>query len=153
MPARALSVARYFLRLAEQEEEPAPLTALHIQKLLYYAQGWSLAIRDTPMFVERIEAWAYGPVVPEVYTKFRSYSRDRISPTESSDEGLTKEQRQFLKCIWQAYKSYSALKLSDMTHEEAPWKITRKGLSREARCERPISHKAMREYFSSLVID
>jgi len=102
------------------------------------------------MFPDRIEAWAYGPVVPEVYTAFRRYSGGPIDASEGSEEGLTSGQKKFIGQVWQAYKGYSALSLSDMTHKEDPWKIARGNLSREARCDRPISHQSMRQYFSAL---
>ena len=40
---------------------------LKLQKLLYLAQGISLAVRDEPLFSDKIEAWRYGPVVRAVY--------------------------------------------------------------------------------------
>lgn len=52
----AEAVARHFIFLAAQMEEPTPLTHMQVQKLVYYAQGWSLAIDGRPMFPSVIEA-------------------------------------------------------------------------------------------------
>ena len=66
----ALDAARYLVRLGFTPDEPEDsdfLCPLRVQKLLYYVQGWSLGINDVPMFSERIEAWAHGPVVRDLY--------------------------------------------------------------------------------------
>ena len=65
--SKALSVAKFLLELAEREDEPDRLSHLRLQKLLYYTQGWSLALRDKALFKDRIEAWAHGPVVKKLY--------------------------------------------------------------------------------------
>src|SRR5689334_12279943 len=65
--ASAMDVAKFLIYLSACEDEPDYVSHLRLQKLLYYVQGWSLALRGKPMFVERIEAWAHGPVVKNVY--------------------------------------------------------------------------------------
>src|SRR5882762_6202388 len=79
-PASALDVAKYLILLARSEEEPEFLSPMQLQKLLYYTQGWSLALLKEPMFDERIEAWAYGPVVKEVFQAFRNFGDGPIDP-------------------------------------------------------------------------
>ena len=76
--ARAEHVARYFLWLSV-ESEPTPLTQLHLHKLLYYAQGWSLAAWGERLFDEAIQAWRHGPVVPSVYPSFADYGSSAIA--------------------------------------------------------------------------
>lgn len=39
-----------------------PMDAWKLQKLTYYAQAWSLAWDGRPLFADRVEAWANGPV-------------------------------------------------------------------------------------------
>jgi hypothetical protein len=46
-------------------------TAWKLQKLVYYSQVWSLVWNERPLFNERIEAWANGPVVPDLYQLHR----------------------------------------------------------------------------------
>src|ERR1044071_4359251 len=73
MPAiSALRAARYILRRMHDSGEP--ISNLKLQKLLYYAQGWHLALRNEPLFHERIEAWVHGPAVPPVYGHFKKWS-------------------------------------------------------------------------------
>ena len=60
-------VAQYFL--AKSDEDAGDLMSnLKLQKLVYYAQGFALALFDKPLFSERIEAWIHGPVYPAVCT-------------------------------------------------------------------------------------
>ena len=59
MRSRTLScydVAQYFL--AQMDEDAGDLISnLKLQKLVYYAQGFALALYGRPLFPERIEAW------------------------------------------------------------------------------------------------
>jgi uncharacterized phage-associated protein len=144
----AVEVAKYFLQLAASEDEPEYLTHMRLQKLLYYAQGWSLAMRDRPMFPERIEAWAHGPVVKKVYPMFASFG-DAPIPFDKvgAPEKLTREDKEFIASVWEAYKVYSATSLRNMTHNEAPWKDARNGCAPADRCSNEITHDAMKRFF------
>jgi hypothetical protein len=62
MPS-ALSIAKEFARLADADG--VVLCPEKLQCLLYYAQGWSLAVRDSQLFPEAIEAWPDPRTPPE----------------------------------------------------------------------------------------
>lgn len=147
--ADILAVAAYFVRLAEnEEEEPDYLTHMRLQKLMYYAQAWSLAMRRRPLFDGRIEAWAHGPVVRDLYSCLAKYGRQPIPPdalSESND--LTEEQRRFVASVWEAYKGFTAFSLRSMTHNEAPWINARGGASPTESCDSEITHEAMLAFF------
>jgi uncharacterized phage-associated protein len=145
----AESVARFLLLLASTEEEPEPMTPLRLQKLLYYAEGWSLTERNRSLFDERIEAWMHGPVVREVWEVFKG--SQPINPNEGSDDGLSDEEKNFVRGVWEAYKEHSGLSLREMTHSESPWLNARKGLKDNTGSNREITRRAIREYFSTLV--
>ncbi|WP_208932366.1 Panacea domain-containing protein [[Haemophilus] ducreyi] len=66
----------YFLSQCNSEENGDLISNLKIQKLVYYAQGFSLAINNKPLFSEKIQAWTHGPVTPELYNKM--CIRDRV---------------------------------------------------------------------------
>ena len=72
----ALTVAKYFIDRANKEKKP--ITNKKLQKLLYYAQVWSLVLNKEKLFSERIEAWVHGPAIPIVYKKFRSFEFNPI---------------------------------------------------------------------------
>lgn len=151
--AKSLDVARNLIHLAAAEEEPENLTHMRLQKLLYYVQGWSLALRGKPMFNGRIEAWAHGPVVRELYSHFTQYGENPIQVNEIPDsEELDTDEVEFIQSVWESYKPYSASSLRAMTHKEPPWVDARGSCAPADRCDTEITHDAMRRYFSSQAI-
>ncbi len=69
-----VGVARYILReRGRRGQTPSgrTLSTVKLQKLVYYSQAWHLVWEDRPLFPERIEAWANGPVVPDLYREHR----------------------------------------------------------------------------------
>lgn len=150
--AKAIDVAKYFLHLAQHEDEPDLLSHLRLQKLLYYAQGWSLALRKKSLFKSKIEAWAHGPVVPTVYPFFADYKASLIPGGKFglNQDSLTDDERELIQSVWNAYKQYSAIKLREMTHAEPPWKEAHSGCEPGEKCQTEISIEAMKKYFSRL---
>jgi uncharacterized phage-associated protein len=143
-----IEVARYLIHLAAAEEEPEFLTHLRLQKLLYYVQGWSLAVRGQPFFAGSLEAWTHGPVERSVYRAFADYESQPIHPGGVPEaEGLRAEERDFLVSVWEKYKSYSAVKLRQMTHAESPWCDARNGLDPFDEGSVEITEEALARYF------
>ena len=56
-----------------------------MQKILYFAQGIHLAEFGSPLFTNKIYAWEYGPVIKEVYHKFKSLATT-ISQTKAKSK-------------------------------------------------------------------
>ncbi len=120
---RALSVAKELVRLSLTGDEKDPLTNLRLQKLLYYAQAWSLVLRESELFPEEIQAWRWGPVVPAVYNNLPDgQGANQLPPAMFVDApDLPPEDAELVRSVWEAYNQYSALQLSRMTHKETPW--------------------------------
>ena len=98
------------------------ISHLKLQKLLYYCQGFYLAIYDKPLFPERIEHWAHGPVVPDVYHKYSHHGDSAIPmPDDLVTSEFTKEHKDIMADVYKYYGQYSAWALRDMTHKEPPW--------------------------------
>ena len=99
------------------------ITPLKLQMLLYYIQGLSLHIYGKPAFENKIIAWNYGPVVEEVYKKYNG-KNPIVTPKQ------TKKISKGLECIIDIvindYGKYSANSLINLTHDETPWKETKK---------------------------
>lgn len=137
-------VAKYVL------EQRGPMSAMKLQKLAYYSQAWHLVWDDEPLFNERIEAWANGPVSPMLYNHHRgkfSVSADDIG----GDSGkLTNTQTDTIASVLKFYGDNSAQWLSDLTHIESPWKDAREGFPPGVRSNREITKAAMAEYYGSL---
>jgi len=141
--ASAKDVARFFLTLSEPDEGDF-ISNLKLQKLCYYAQGFSLALRGKPLFPDQLFAWDHGPVVPELYRAYKEHGGNAIPVPEDFDlKRLKKDERALLADVWNAYGQFSAWKLRNMTHEEPPWVNTPRG--------EVITRKALREYFTTLV--
>ena len=146
----ALTVAKHIL--ARMEERSQPVNNLKLQKLLYYTQAWYLGFYGVPLFHERIQAWAKGPVVPVVFQRYKHYGYMNIrnSPTDAI-EPLPPEVSEHLNDVLDAYAHYSGSDLSTMTHVEDPWTEARKGLEDAAASNRVISNDTMKRYYSNRV--
>ncbi|XEG74007.1 DUF4065 domain-containing protein [Pseudomonas sp. abacavir_1] len=140
-------VAEYFLLL---EGEGGEISNLKLQKLVYYAQGFSLALLGEPLFDEPVEAWMHGPVVPELYRRFSGFGANPIPPANDFDPTvLSRDQRRLIEEVFDVYGQYSAWKLRQLTHEEDPWRdnYVEGVLSRE------IPKDEMERYFSENLVN
>jgi uncharacterized phage-associated protein len=146
----ASDIAQYYLSLAADESEPELMTNLRIQKLLYYAQGFSLAFRNRQLFAEVIQAWRLGPVVPEVYQEFAHLKDGPITPAEMRAHRLSDEDQEFISSVWQEYRKHSAIALARMTHNEPPWREARRGLPDDASSSRPMTDESLKRYFDAM---
>ncbi|HIR58426.1 MAG TPA: DUF4065 domain-containing protein [Candidatus Onthousia excrementipullorum] len=102
---------------------PEYITNLKLQKLLYYVQAISLQVFEKLAFKEKIMAWSYGPVVNEVYQKYKENHSNEIKidgKVKKISSGLEK----VINEVIDSYGSMEANKLIDFTHEEEPWKNT-----------------------------
>lgn len=140
-----LDVAAYILL------KSGPMTAMKLQKLVYYAQAWSLVWDDKPLFSERVEAWANGPVVRKLYDAHRGrYRVSRIGGGFSRKLNL--EQRDTVDAVLAYYGDKSSQWLSDLSHMEQPWRETRARhrLAADERGNAVIRYADMAEYYASL---
>jgi uncharacterized phage-associated protein len=140
----ALDVAAYIL--ARRGEMPA----IKLQKLVYYSQAWSLVWDDAPLFDDRIEAWANGPVIPTLYAAHRGTYM--VRQIEGGDPArLTSAQRETIDVVIDFYGDKSSQWLSNLTHMETPWQSARSGLAPNERGNEEITLESMAEYYSSLM--
>ena len=126
-----------------------PMTTMKLQKLVYYCQAWSLVWDEEPLFPEKIEAWANGPVVPELFLLHKGQFKVRSIPA-GKPEKLNKKQRETVLAVINYYGNKSSQWLSDLTHIEDPWRNARVEISEKRRGNRVISRASMLEYYSSL---
>lgn len=141
-------VADYFLAHCD-EESGDTISNLKVQKLAYYAQGFALVLLERPLFKEKIEAWMHGPVVPELYHRFKDFGNNALPAPENFDYSkFDDEELELLSEVNKVYGQFSAWKLRNMTHEELPWKQTYV----EGMASQEIRHDVMAEFFKSLVV-
>jgi len=124
-------------------------TTIKLQKLVYYCQAWHLVWTEMPLFNERIEAWASGPVVPELFAKHKGEFEVSKIPGGNPD-ALTAREKRTVDAILKFYGDRPAQWLVDLTHLEAPWKDARKGVPPGHRSSNEITPASMAEYYSSL---
>jgi uncharacterized phage-associated protein len=163
MPYTAKQVANEFIELAKQERKQ--LTPMQVQKLVYFAYGWYLAITGERLLNERVQAWQWGPVIPSLYGEFKPYGSGPIlEPSHefffdngklalrvhrlASDEPAKDElARQVIAKVWRIYGKYSASELSSMTHAaNSPWSRYYDASVRGT----DIPDDAIREYFTHI---
>jgi len=141
----ANQVADYILCLSDPDEGDI-ISHLQLQKLIYYAQGFYLAIYDRPLFSENIVAWEHGPVVIEVYHRFKNFGSQALPIPEDIDYSVYNEEESgLLNEVYTVYGQFSAWQLRQMTHDETPWNSTPKN--------HIISHEVMKEYFKTQIVD
>jgi uncharacterized phage-associated protein len=129
MPYAGIQVANELLELDPN------LDHMKLQKLMYYANGWWLALEGQPLIAERPQVWRYGPVFRGLYSTFARFGHSIIggpikaNPFSNAPEKLTapgqeaEKVRNFLQWILQEHGSKTAIALSDETHAPGtPWR-------------------------------
>ena len=72
---RAIELSKYIV--SKCIDDGFPISNLQLQKILYYIQRDFLRI-GKPAFPDAIEAWQFGPVVPNVYYIFCGFGAMKI---------------------------------------------------------------------------
>lgn len=167
MPYSAKAIANYFL--AKAREANRELTPMKLQKLVYFAQGWHLAVRNRPLIDEQVEAWKFGPVVRTLYREFSEFGDrpiDReatrwikgkgipcieVTPSLADRPEDAEFTAKFLDRVWDIYGDYTAIQLSNLTHEPGtPWDATQRKYGGAIPLGTDIPQDEIRSYFRSL---
>lgn len=140
-------VAAYIL------EKVVEVSAMKLQKLVYYSQAWSLVWDELELFPEPIEAWRNGPVVPALYESHKGiFKVNQTVINRGSSDRLLKVNKETVDIVLSFYGDKSAQWLSDLTHVEDPWKNAR--LRAHAGpgepCNEVITAAEMAEYYSGI---
>ena len=145
----SLDVAEFIL------QQKGPVSPLKLQKLVYYAQAWSLALDEEPLFEESIEAWKNGPVVRNLLEHTRN--QDHVTSINSGDPSQIDEELQdTVTAVIIYYGGKSGEILQHLTHHDDPWIDARqkaqasKASSIDEKDKEIISRKKMKDYYSSL---
>lgn len=140
---RAIDVANAILEIAEREK--LSISNPHLQKVLWYAQGFSFAFDEQPIFDDDFEAWKYGPVIPNVYNRLRRWGAMPVRPErEGTLKTFPEKVQELLENTTQVVGRKDPWGLVDKVKGEAPWKNNyRTGESRI------IPKKEIESYFKS----
>jgi uncharacterized phage-associated protein len=120
-----------------------------LQKLVYYSQAWHLVWDEELLFPERIQAWANGPVVFELYDAHRGRFSVSTWPMGNANR-LSPCERESVDAVLQSYGGLTGRKLSYLTHSEDPWRDARGSLPPTARSNAEITPEALVDYYGGL---
>jgi uncharacterized phage-associated protein len=137
-----LLVSKYIINHCNQRD--MPISNLKLQKLLYFVQAEFLVSTGNACFPEEIEAWDFGPVVPEAYHKYKVFGSLNIPAMGHTMEFEIAEQaRRLIDGIVDALAQYPASQLVEITHRQRPWKAVYSPYTRNV-----ISKASIKEFFT-----
>jgi len=140
-------VSGYILQLGKTNDNEGYdlITNLKMQKLVYYCQGFHLAMYDKPLFSAAIEAWEHGPVCPTLYHQLKIHKSNPLPvPEENYAAKFSDDELKLMTEVYGVYGQYSAWRLREITHQERPWK--------ETPLNHVISHEIMKAYFKTQLV-
>lgn len=138
----ARQIANWFVERAKQDGRV--LSIMSLLKLVYIAHGWHLEMRNSPLITNKIEAWKYGPVIPDVYNAFRRQGIDVSQTVSVKNRQMSPADAHLLNEIYRIYGRLPATVLSDMTHEPGgPWEQA----TRQRGWFAPITNDLIRSHY------
>ncbi|MBJ7417938.1 MAG: SocA family protein [Niveispirillum sp.] len=160
MAYSSLAIANEFIRLARSASQD--ITHMQLQKLVYLAHGWNMAINKQPLIEDEFEAWEFGPVIRRLYDALKRWGKHPVGQMirwgddtgfADDDDGVANdvvspEERAVIDKVWKTYGKLQAFQLSALTHEpDTPW---------YAKYQQGRNHKipaqSIREYFVKLAL-
>lgn len=140
-------VAGYILK------KTGSMTTMKLQKLCYYSQAWSLAWDEMPLFDEDFQAWANGPVCPELFNSHRGMflvDDSYCEQIKNSCIDFSDSQKETIDKVLEYYGDKAPQWLSDLTHSEAPWRLARGNTPIGDPCSTIITKESMQAYYGGL---
>ncbi len=123
------------------------ITTLHLQKLVYYCQAWSIVWDGAPLFDEDFKAWVNGPVLASLYRELQGFY---ICPRQidgSHPENLDENQRDTIEQVLSYYGGCPYLELAGMTHQEDPWRQAREGMGEFTPSDKIITKESIASFY------
>lgn len=117
------TVANRFLELAGAHGDA--LTPMQVLKLVYIAHGWMLGLYGRPLISEEVEAWQYGPVIPDLYNAMRRFKSQPVQGAIRNGNGrLDDQEENIIDQVYRIYGQKSGPALSRLTHQAgSPWQL------------------------------
>lgn len=134
---KVLDICRYVINYSNLNLNG--ISNLKLQKILYFIQAQFLIETNKPCFEEKIEAWNFGPVIPEAYLEFERFGASNIplistyleydknnlwnAEIKTFDKNvILNKHRTMINNILDIFSNYSATDLLELTHNQSPWK-------------------------------
>jgi uncharacterized phage-associated protein len=155
----AIDIAQYVINYSIDKGKP--IINLKLQKLLYYIQAAFLVEKNIPCFKEKIINWRHGPVVEEVYDKYKDYVDDMIDDKqygyydlildkekfkfkanfiEFHPDKISDDDKRLINKVVDSFADFNAWELVERTHNENPWKV-------DSNRNEIISNESIKRYF------
>jgi len=137
-------IAEYFI----QKDKNVRSDIMKVLKLVYISHGFNLAIFNTPLIKEKVQAWQYGPVIPELYFRLKTNDLDTISVFYDDVQRLEGDEgtKKLLDAVYTKYGKYDGIQLSNLTHQKkTPWDIT------VSKYESEITEDLIKKHYKTLL--
>lgn len=143
------SVADYLLCFAQEHGDL--VTPLKLQKMVFYADAWYMALNDGESLIDdHFEAWVHGPVARSLYRRFADYKWKPIIEPIECPKDLSANVISHLKEVYSVFGGYSAYELEQMTHSEQPWREARNGIADDEPCEFIINKELTAKFYREM---
>lgn len=128
-----------------------PMSAMKLQKLVFYSQAMAMVWDDVPLFSDDFEAWAKGPVCHNLFNAHKgmfmlndSLFLDRYNP---DIDNISSDHKETIQAVMNSLADLSPFELSEMTHSEAPWLNARGDIPQGAFCDNVIKKEDMLNFY------
>lgn len=123
-----------------------------VQKLCYFAQAWHLALYETPLMECKFEAWAHGPMNPELWKELKDFLLWNIPQDcfSSFAKKIEDEDIEFLEMVWNTYGKYNGFQLESITLTDRAWLKARGYTTDGHMCKNEISERDMKIFYKAL---
>lgn len=144
-------VALYILQLLSQNE--SKVSAMKLQKICFYVQGWYVAKKGHSLFKHDFQAWRYGPVSPTLYKYHTKNATVSLNSTNipGNIQNISGADKKFIEVIVSLYAGFTGLQLSELSHKQDPWINARHGNPENSPSTNEINLESMQEYFSKFL--
>ncbi len=147
MSYKGYIIANTILKIGD--DKGIPMTHLKLQKMLFFMCGFYFATHDDKLIDEDFEVWDYGPVIPDVYHKFKKFKHEYITnlyqDNDNNIEIISRKDEKFYSIVEKYYDKYIVLGEWDMVYKThdigTPWAEAKKNK------ETKIQHEDMRKTF------
>lgn len=132
-------------------------TLIALQNLLYYVQGFHYVFTQKFIFEEDCEACINGPAFNSVFKRYEKYGYDEVNKWILANRNLELEDVEIsiVESVIKFYGCYSGKILKQMTHNEAPWILTRTKINKKndlnnEEINKIIDKELILQYFSGI---
>ena len=136
----AFDISSYIIEYSNEKQYI--ISGLKLQKLLYFVQAYFLIQKKEPCFREKLIAWNFGPVVVEVYEKYKEYGSLDIPKDRAGAYYVDEADKELIKYVVDAFAYFPATTLTDTAIEQLPYQKA------VASSEKEIKIQDIRDFFN-----